>query len=161
MADAPRSNGEKVIRIVGEHWIKYVFPVFVYAVLAAVSLLLFVLAGLTAHHSMWLSHTSFIAALLLFLVAHHWFFTQLLSETMTHIVVTTHRVIWIHESLFYREQIAEYAFDKMKTVEAKKEGLLQNVLRYGSLKFESGADVRLVPHPNSVAKAIEQAMGLK
>jgi hypothetical protein len=161
MAHVAPVHGEKIIRIVSEHWIKYVFPAFLYVVLTGFSILLFILAGLTVHHSMWLSHLSFIAAFMVFLIAHHWFFTKLLGETMTHIVITNRRVVWIHESLFFREQMVEYAFEKMKTVAANKQGLLQNILRYGSLKFESGADVRLVPHPNRVAKDIDQAMGLK
>lgn len=161
MTSASSGNGERMIRSVSEHWIKYVFPVFLYSVLLAVSMFLFVFAGMTAHHSMWLSHASFVGALLLFLIAHHWFFTRLLGESMTHIVITNHRVVRIHESLFLREEMSEYAFDKMKTVEANKKGILQNILRYGSLTFETGPDVCLVPHPNSVAKDIEQAMGLK
>ncbi len=161
MAVAATINGEKVIRIIGEHWIKYVLPVFIYIMLTGVSVLLFLLAGLTSHHSMWLSHGSFVAAFLLFLFAHHWFFTKLLGESMTHIVITNRRVITLRESYFSREQMVEYAFDKMKTVEACKHGILQTILRYGSLKFESGADVTLVPHPNSVAKDIQQAMGMK
>lgn len=161
MAHFAPSGGEQVIRVVSEHWIKYVFPSFVYIVLAGVSILLFSLAGLTAHHSMWLSHLAFVSALMLFFFAHHWFFTKLLGESLAHIVVTNRRVVWIHETIFSREHMAEYAFDKMKTVAANKKGILQNVLRYGSIKFESGPDILFVPHPNSLARDIEQAMGLR
>lgn len=161
MTAPPPANGETLIRILSQHWIKYVFPVFVYCVLFAVSLLLFALAGLTADDAAWLSHLAYIAALALFLVTHHWFFLMLLCESAAHIVVTNHRVVWMHERLFVDEQMREYAFDKMKTVEARKRGVLQTVLRYGTLQFESGLDIPLVPHPNNVAKDIEQAMGLR
>jgi len=161
MASALSGNGEKVIRVISEHWIKYVFPCFVFGILGSVSALLFLLAGYTAHHAMWLSHLSFIAALLLFLLTHHWFFTKLLGETMTHVIITNRRVVWIHESIFQREHMVEYAYEKMKTVEAKKSGIVQTVLRYGTIAFESGADIRYVPHPNHVAKEIEQAMGMR
>lgn len=153
-------GGEKLIRIVSEHWIKYVFPIFIATTLLSISLLLFVLAGLTAHHYMWLSHASFVAALLLFLVTHHWFFLILLGESATHIIVTNHRVMRIRERVLFSEERLEVSFDRMKTVEAKKHGVLQTILRYGNLQFE-GEDtiIPLVPHPNSIARDIEQAMG--
>lgn len=153
-------KGEKLIRIVNQHWIKYVFPAFVYLMLFTVSMLLFVLAGVTAHHSMWLSHITFAIALILFLGTHHWFFLVLLCESASHIMVTNNRVIWMHDRLFLDEQMSEYAFHKMKSVDATKKGMLQTVLRYGSLRFENGAKIPLVPHPNRIAKDIEQAMGL-
>lgn len=153
-------SGERLIRIRSQHWVKYVFPAFVYTILITVSVLLFVLAGITAHHSMWLSHASFIAALLLSLGTHHWFFLLLLSESSAHIIVTNHRVIMMRDRMLLDEEMNEYAFDKMKTVAARKDGFLQTILRYGSLQFESGPDVRYVPHPNSVARDIEQAMGM-
>lgn len=154
-------KGEKLIRIIGQHWIKYIFPVFVYLVLLSVSMLLFILAGTTAHHSMALSHLSFIVALILFLTTHHWFFLFLLCESAAHIIITNRRIVWMHDRLFLDEQMVEYAFDKMKTVGSHKHGILQTILRYGTLQFESGADIPLIPHPNSIAKDIEQAMGLK
>lgn len=160
MASQPSTNGERLITIRSQHWIKYVLPAFVYIVLIAMSILLFVLAGRTAHHSMWLSHLAFVAALILFLGTHHWFFLVLLSESSAHIIVTSHRVIMMQERILLHEEMTEYAFDKMKTVSSHKNGLLQTILRYGSLRFESGPDVRYVPHPNRVARDIEQAMGL-
>lgn len=161
MAESPTPHsGEKLIRIVSEHWIKYVFPIFIAIALLSVSFLLFVLAGLTAHHYVWLSHVSFIAALLLFLITHHWFFLMLLGESTTHIIVTNHRVMRLRERVFFREERLEVSFDKMKTVEASKHGLLQTILRYGNLQFEGEKSIiPLVPHPSSVARDIEQAMG--
>lgn len=161
MAHAPAPQaGETLIRIVSEHWIKYLFPFFVAAALLGVSLLLFVLAGLSAHHYLWLSHATFVAALALFLITHHWFFLMLLGESMTHIVVTNRRVLRLRERVFLREEMLEVSYDKMKTVEASKRGLLQTILRYGSLHFEGDKTIiTLVPHPNSVARDIEQAMG--
>ena len=160
MATLEFNNGEHLIRIKSQHWIKYIFPAFVYLVLTVVSVLLFVLSGITVHHSMWLSHLAFVAALLLFLGTHHWFFLLLLSESSAHIIVTNHRVIMIRDRMLLDEEMNEYAFDKMKTVAAHKDGFWQTILRYGSLQFESGPDVRYVPHPNSVARDIEQAMGM-
>jgi hypothetical protein len=161
MNHRPGSNGEILIRILHQHWIKYVLPSFIYITLVAISMLLFLLAGMTAHHSPWLSVISFIAALLLFSFIHHWFFLVLLCESTTHIIITNYRVILMRERIFLDENMLEFAFEKMKVVEAKKHGILQTVLRYGSVNFEGGAGIPLVPHPNSVAKDIEQAIGMR
>lgn len=154
------NSNETLIRMTQEHWIKYVLPAFVYIVLTAMSLGLFFFSGWTAYHSEATALIAYLLALFLFFFAHHWFFMRLLGESMTHIVVTNYRVIRIHERFFSSERMTEYAFEKMKTVEAHKKGLLQTILRYGSIRFESGSDVKLVPHPNSIAKDIEQAMGM-
>ena len=150
---------EHVLRISGEHWVRYVLPVFVYILLMAISILLFLLAGATMFHSVWISHISFVTALLLMLGAHHAFFGFLLSEATEHIVVTDKRIIHMNTRLFLEDEMFEVSYDKMKTVEGRKDGFLQNVLRYGSLRFESGARVNYVPHPGLFVKDIEQAMG--
>ena len=150
---------EKVIRISGLHWIHHVIPVVVYVLLFGVSLLLFVLAGMAAHHNMWLSHGTFLAALLLMLCDHHWFFAFLMSAATEHIVVTDQRVIVMNTRLFLEDQMFEISFEKMKTVEGRKDGILQNVLRYGSLWFESGSHIDYVPHPGLFVKDIQQSMG--
>lgn len=160
MTNAPSSGGERLIRIVNEHWIKYIVPVSVFLVLIVVSLFLFVVAGMSAYHVMWVSHLAFVPAVLLMLVAHHWFFVMILSEVADCIVITDHRLIQLKIRLLQHDAMIDVAFDKMKTVEASKEGLLQNILNYGTLHFEGAKSaIKLVPHPNSVARDIEQAMG--
>lgn len=159
MVPTTSKTGEELIRMSSEHWIKYVRPLFVYLLLCGMSLLLFVLAGVTAYHQVWISYATFLAALSVFMFAHHWLFVLVLGESMSHILVTNHRLIRIHESLFRDGEILEVSFDKMKTVEAKTHGLVQSLLRYGTLKFESGAKLSYVSHPGSVARDIEQAMG--
>ncbi len=129
--------GETLVSVVNEHWIKYVFPVVMYVLLLGISLLLFILAGITAHHYMWLSHVTFVAGLLLFLLTHHWFFMVLLSESLDRIIITNRRLIRLQYRLILHEDVLEVSFEKMKTVNAQKEGFLQNVLNYGSLLFEN------------------------
>lgn len=159
MPSGTPQNGERLIRIVDKHWIKYVFPVFVYIVLIGVSFLLFYLSGLSAYHTMWLSHVALIAGLSLLLLTHHWFFLRLLSEALDCTVITNQRSIHFETHLLFHDDMRENSFDKMRTVEAYHEGLLQNILHYGTLRFQGGIDISLVPHPHRVAKEIEQAMG--
>ncbi len=157
---AVSSADERVIRVTGQHWFRYVAPAFVYAVVTAMSVVLFLSAGFTAYHVAWLSYLTYVAALLVFFFTHHWFFVTILGEAHARVVVTNRRVIWMHVRLFAGEEMREYAFEKMKTVEARTHGILQAVLRFGTIEFESGPGIPLVPHPASVAKDIEQAMGL-
>ena len=121
--------------------------------------LLLLLAGLSAHHAMWIAHLTFIAGLFLMLLTHHWFFLKLLGEAIDCIVITNQRSIHFETQLLFHDEMRENSFDRMRTVEASKEGLLQNILHYGTLRFQGGNDIPMVPHPHRVAKDIEQAMG--
>lgn len=152
---------ERLLAIVNEHWIKYVYPAFLTLLLLSISFLLFTLAGLNAHHAMWLSHTTFLAGLLLLFITNHWFFMRLLGEVTDCIVITDKRSIHFETQLLLHDEMRENSFDRMRTVEAAKEGLLQNILHFGTLRFQGGNDIPLVPHPHRVAKTIKQAMGRK
>ncbi|MDO8648869.1 MAG: hypothetical protein Q7R81_03735 [Candidatus Peregrinibacteria bacterium] len=159
MTSTNTEHGEHVVKVTDEHWVKYVVPVLISIFLFAIAFLLFVLAGITAHHYMWLSHASYIAALLLFLVTLHWFFMVLLSEGLDKIIITNRRLMRVQYRIIFHEDILEISFDKMKTVDARKHGFIQNILHYGTLIFEvNKARVPLVPHPNRIAKIIQDAM---
>ena len=159
MPVAPSDHGEHILAVVNEHWVKYVLPVVIFAFLFGISLLLFILAGMSAHHYTWLSHATYYGALLLFFLTLHWFFMMLLSESLDRIIITNKRLMRVQYRLIFHEDILEISFEKMKTVDARKHGLLQNLLGYGSLHFETKlASVSLIPHPNRVARIIQEAM---
>src|SRR3989338_6360417 len=92
-------EGEHLIHSCDEHWVKYVVQVVLYCLLLHIALLLFVLAGLSAHHYMWLSHGTFLAGLVLLLIIHHWFFMVLLSEALDRIIITNRRLVRIQYRL--------------------------------------------------------------
>lgn len=151
-------HGEYLVKIANEHWVKYVVPSTMAVFLFVIAMFLFVFSGISADN-MWLSHSAYIAALLLFLVTFHWIFMVLLSESLDRIIITNRRLICVQYRLIFHEDILEVSFEKMKTVDARKQGLLQNLLHYGTLVFESKlATVRLVPHPNRIARIIQDAM---
>lgn len=159
MSSLPPDRGEHVVKVTDEHWIKYVVPVTISLFLFVIALLLFMLAGITAHHYAFLSAGTFIAALFLFLVTLHWFFMVLLSESLDKIIITNKRLMRVQYRLIFHEDILEISFEKMKTVDARKHGILQNLLHYGTLYFETKlAAVPLIPHPNRIARIIQEAM---
>lgn len=159
MTPSALDHGEKLVYVTDEHWIKYITPIAVTVFLLPISILLFFLAGITAHHYMWLSHITFLIALMLFLSTMHWFFMMLLSEALDRIIITNRRLIRMRYKMIFDEDILEISFEKMKTVDVKKHGLMQNLLHYGTLYFETKlASIPMVPHPNRVAKIIQEAM---
>ncbi|HLD63919.1 MAG TPA: hypothetical protein VI913_03450 [Candidatus Peribacteraceae bacterium] len=152
-------TGEKISAVLNEHWVKYVFPSVMYALLLLISSLLLFLSVYVVHPYTWLSHLTFISGLVLFLITHHWFFMVLLSECLDRIIITNRRLIRLQYRMILHEDVLEVSFQFMKTVDAQKEGPLQNIFNFGSLVFENNkARVSLVPHPNRVAERIERAM---
>lgn len=150
---------ERIVKVTDEHWVKYVVPVIIAIFLFAITFLLFILAGITVHHNVWLSHATYLVTLLLFFLTLHWFFMVLLSESLDKIVITNRRLMRVQYRLIFHEDILEISFEKMKTVDVQKHGLIQNLLGYGTLYFETKlATIRLVPHPNRIAKIIQEAM---
>lgn len=154
------TSNESLLLISPEHWIKYVFPCFLYIVLMGGAALILYGAIVSAPSSFAVSAMLFLVGLVILFVTQHWFFWFLLAESQAHIIVTNKRVISIRESLLWREEMVEVSFEKMKTVESYKQNFLQYVLNYGALQFESATAIRHVPHPGTMAKQIEQAMGM-
>ena len=144
------------------HWVKYVVPTMIWFILFPTSVVLFVIAGLYANHNDIVANILFIGALLMMLLVHHWYFHKLLSEAMVDVVVTNKRLIYCVSSLLRYDDIHEYTVENLIAVQAQKHGLIQNLLRYGSLWLDTGgsastddaAVIPLVPHPHSVAREL-------
>ncbi len=152
-------NGERLVALTHEHWIKFVAPCVIASLLTIIALLLYLLAGTTSHHYMWLSHITLLAGTALLLFTHHWFFMTCLGDSLDSIIVTNRRLVRMQYTLLFQEDILEISFEKMKTVDARKQGILQNLLHYGTLFFETKlATIPLVPHPNRLARIIQDAM---
>ncbi len=159
MPHPANEHGERLVDITYEHWVRFVGPILLGAALLGISALLYVLAGITAHHSMWLSHMALVAGMLLFTFTLHWFFMVLLGDALDCILITNKRLLRLQYIPLFHEDILEISFEKMKTVEARKIGVLQNILRYGTLYFETRlASVPYVSHPNAVARTIQETM---
>ena len=155
-------SDERIILAISTHWIKYIWPAILYTLLIIASVFLFYLAGLSAHHNMWVSHSSFVMALIVLLVSHHWFFNRLLSEHMVDIVVTNKRVIYLRDCLLFCDDMHEIPMESIHAVEANVHGLMQNLFHYGSIWFDTGGSrsydeeqsIPLVPHPHRVSQEV-------
>lgn len=152
-------SSEALIVITDEHWIKYVFPSFLYVALTMASIFFFAVSAFTDRYEPALALPVILMSLVVFWCVQHWFFWFLLAESESRIIVTSKRVLHISSGLLWGEETVEIAFDKMKTVEAHKKTLLQSILNYGTLQFEP-FKITCVPHPGTVAKLIQQSMGM-
>lgn len=161
MTDDTRNieGGERLLQIINEHWIKYLVPAFIYIMMNAAAVLLFIFAVGLPNEGNFLAYASVVIGCILLFVAHHWFFAFLLGEAIDCIVITNKRSIVFETKLLVHDDIVENNLEKVRSVEAYRDGLLQNILMYGSLRFQGGTTINLVPHPHRVAKVIEQAMG--
>jgi len=158
---SPTTAGtERVLLITNQHWISYVIPVTMACVVGLAGLLLYTLAGYTAHHAMWVSHAALMLGLLLVLLAHHWIFHRILSKVADVIIVTSERIIDMRIRLLLDEGMFEIQLQKVQSVTAAKPNLLAAVLNYGNLEFKPSGLVRFVPHPQRVAREIQRAMGM-
>ncbi len=150
---------EKLICYTPEHWIKYVFPSILYLILVYGGAMLLYLAMIS-----WDGQITYLILLLigvlLLTAVHHWFFWFLLAESQACIIVTNKRVIYLHSGLLWSEEMIEVAYEKMKTVEAHKRTILQSILNFGTLQFEPMVKIKRIPHPGTMARQIEQAMGM-
>lgn len=157
--NAQPEAGERLVKVVYEHWIRFIGPLLLAVVLIGISLLLYVLAGVSAHHYAWLTNVALIAGMSLFCFTTHWFFLVLLGDSLDCMLITNKRLLRMQYRPFSREDVLEISFQKMKTVDAEKKGILQNLLRYGTLHFETNlASIPYVAHPNRVAKTIQEVM---
>ena len=151
---------ERLLSISSEHWIKYVFPSILYILLSGLCLLPLYLAMVTPAAAPALFQFLVLIGLLLLFCVHHWFFWFLLAESQACIIVTSKRVVYLHSGLLWNEEMIEVAYEKMKTVEAHKKTLLQSILNFGTLQFEPIVKIHRVPHPGTLARQIEQTMGM-
>lgn len=160
---------ERIVRTLSTHWIKYVAPTFAFLIVLSASVAL--LAGADALHTNadGMSFILLFSGLILTYLSVHWYFHTLLSEAMEDVIITTKRIIWIKESLFAVDDMRQIPLDRIQGVEARKHGLAQTILGYGTLWFDTGgtgtaeknAMMNLVPHPNRIAGEINQLLRLK
>lgn len=159
MSSAPQ---ERLLHVIDEHWMVYIVPSAVCFTIGVLGILLYVVSGYTVTHSDALWIPSFIGGFVCLLISVHGFFFLLICEYLSKIVVTNRRIVAFEDVLLFKEDMLEIPFQAMKSVEAKKHGILQYFLNYGSIVFERGSKGKIdyVPHPNSAARDIMQAIGM-
>ena len=164
--DITFADGEKLLTAFSTHWIKYVFPTFLFVIFTSVSITLFIVSLATRSSSSVLAASLFFCGLTVLLFTYHWFFHKILSEAMDDVLITNKRIIFLDESLLFCDDMREIKITRLRAVEAQKHGLLQNIFLYGNLWFDTGgsdttdagAIIPLVPHPHQKAKLVTEML---
>ncbi len=164
--DFQSPNEEGIVYAFSTHWIKYIGPTCIFLIVISASASMLVGAGITSDNSPILSYFLLFLGLILTYLSLHWFFHKLLSEAMEDITITTRRIIWIKEALFSIDEMRQIPLDGIQGVEARKLGIFQTVLGYGSLWLDTGGTdtsdantiIDQVPHPNRIAGEINRLL---
>jgi hypothetical protein len=153
-------HDESIVYAATTHWMKYMPKLLLSLLLGASGILLLAVAwfvkGIPA-----ISLLLFFAGFLFILIAHHRLFHALLSEEMLDIIVTNKRILFFDDCLFFCDDEHEVPLHKVAAVEARQRGILQNILNYGTIWFDTGGGVmdlkRTIPYvhqPDHVAGLI-------
>ena len=129
---------EYIVRTFSTHWVKFTMPIIILIIVLSFGIFTLLSARAVSDGNSWLSITFLFVGLIVLYLAHHWFFHRILGEAMEDIIITNHRIIWIVESLFQVDEQRQIPLEKIKGVEALKNGIAQNVLGYGSIWFDTG-----------------------
>ncbi len=161
------SSDERLIEALNTHWIKFVAPLSLYVVLGMICIIVTLSFGAAGGNNP-LTMSIFLGFVLLLTVVHHWSFNRILSEGMVDLMVTNKRIIYLESHLWFQDQMHEIALGQLQGVQAHKHGILQNLLRYGDLWFDTGGSeitknrtICRIPHPHRVARTIMQLLEMK
>ena len=159
-ADMPEHQKEKIVLVSTTHWMKY-FPSLVLSSLLGMSGLILLIAAWFTQSIPPIALLLFCVGFLLNIIAHHRFFHTLLSEEVFDIIVTTKRILYFDDCLFFCDDEHEVPLHKVSAVEAQKRGILQNILNFGTMWFDTGGGVmdlkRSIPYvskPDHISEII-------
>ncbi|MBU0767360.1 PH domain-containing protein [Patescibacteria group bacterium] len=157
------SNNERLIFSTSTHWVKYLSSIFFNNLFAMLGILLLIAAAIASIQIVAL--ITFFVGTILILFAHHRLFHKIMSEAMLDIFVTTDRVIYFDDNLCLCDDEHEIPLEKVAAVEVNQHGLLQNILDYGIIWFDTGGGVQdinrsvpNVPHPDKVSEIIAKVV---
>lgn len=153
------SSKEKLIFCVSTHWVKYVPNLLKNNFLGIIGLLLFFTANIAVLKPV--STITFISGSIIILYAHHHMFHKLMSESMFDIFVTSERVIYFNDKLFLSNNEHEIPLHRIAGIEANQEGLIQNILNYGTIWIDTGGStvdlkrsIPMAPNPEEICAMI-------
>lgn len=159
---------ERLVAAFSTHWIKYIAPITIYVILMILTFIIYLLAQLAGNAAPWLAITSFLVGFLLMLSVHHWFFHRAFSEFMMLAIITSRRFVFLRDTILVRDDMHEISLERILAVRAKKRGIIQNILDYGSLWFDTGGTtmenspiIPQISHPHYKVKIIMKLMRME
>ncbi len=125
-----RRHGMCLLFTLGKNWIPFVFLFSVFSVV-------FIWSLRTNGIETSLSRGTFVIVALFGIVLLHWLFLEVITYLLGFMMVTDRRIIEVHKIVFLREEMNEIPFDHVTNIHHEKNGILQNILRYGTLRIDS------------------------
>lgn len=158
---------ENVLYAHSTHWVKYIPKTAIYSLIGFLSIGLMLLAFQIDATFPLVSLALYLVGSVLFLLCHHLLFHLYLSEQMIDIIITNQRIIYYNDCLFTCDDEHEIPLSRIAGVEMQQHGLLQNILNYGILWFDTGGSsldmkrsIPHVAHPDDVAEIINTQLRL-
>lgn len=155
------ADNERLVDAMPTHWVKYVPQAILCHFLAIIGIALLIGSFLARTLSAFLAIGLALIGGTLFLFAHHKWFHKVMSEELIDIILTTERVIYFKDLLFFSDNEHEIPLHRVAGVEVKQEGFFQNILDYGTLWIDTGGgaiDLRRtipnVPRPEQLSEKI-------
>lgn len=144
------SDKERLVYAVSTHWMKYLPQALFCHFLLIIGIGILLVSYWTVSFSPILSMGLAVMGGFIFLIAHHKWFHKLMSEEFIDIVLTTERIIYFDDFLFFEDNEHEIPLHRVAGIEVLQEGLLSNLLDYGSLWIDTGGGVidfkRCIPY---------------
>ena len=152
MAVVELEPGESITKSVRKHWLVLIGSLLPFAILGYLPILLFSgLAGLLAKTPALYGLLTFDAPGMRLLLGIWWLFMWLgafsavIRYLLTEWVITTTRIIDVHQYGFFRRQISSALLNRVQDVTTDTEGLFETLFGFGRLEVESaGAQERFV-----------------
>ncbi len=147
----PLIDGEEAVLLIHEHWMRFLPAVF----LILLSWVLYVLCGIlafaaTQNHalSLWIVLIGHVVLLLF----HHTAFNRYLSVSTRQYLLTNRRILGSEQHLWVSDDTLDIPLYRIRSVEAKEQGIFQHVLRFGTLILNRGElpGLHHIPHPDAV-----------
>lgn len=86
-----------------------------------------------------------------------------MSESMYDIFITSSRIIYFDDVLFLKNSEHEIPLGRIAGIEVEQNGLMQNMLNYGTLWIDTGGSaqdfkrsVPFVPHPEDFVNTVNR-----
>jgi len=150
---------ERLVVCVRTHWMKYMPNALKNHFFAAIGLLLLFVSSIAVLESVALLTCTI--GMTIFLYVHHHFFHKLMSESMYDIFVTSERIIYFDDNLFITNNEHEIPLHRIAGIEALQDGLVQNILNYGTIWIDTGGgtvdlkrSIPYVPYPEELSEKI-------
>ncbi len=148
-------DGEEAVLLIHEHWMRFLPAIFLILVSWAFYALCEILASTaTQNHelSLWIILIGH-AFLLLF---HHAAFYRYLSVSTRQYLLTNRRIIGSEQRLWVSDNVLDIPLYRIRSIEAREEGIFQHLFRFGTLIPNRGElpSLHFISHPDAAHDAI-------